>query len=112
VVPLLQGEKIALFPDTESVRAQRHLRELTAIAQSGKHGAALIFLVQRGDCKSFAPCWEKDPTYAGLLLSAVRVGVTVVALACDLDVEAGKVVYKRSLPVVLDYKKLTQLVSS
>lgn len=103
-VLLLQGGKIALFPDTESVRAQRHMRELTAIAQSGKH-AALVFLVQRGDCNTFSPCWEKDPVYAGLLLSAVEQGVTVVALACDLDIEAGKVVYKSPLPVIFDYKK-------
>lgn len=64
----------------------------------------MIFVVQRGDCFSFAPCWEKDPTYASLLMTAVKSGVTVVAVACELDVENKRVIFKDTLPVNLDYK--------
>lgn len=48
---------MALFPDTVSERAQRHVRELTALAVAGGH-AALVFVVQRDDCSAFAPCHE------------------------------------------------------
>ena len=56
---LLQGGagRVALFPDTVSDRAQRHVRELTALARAGG-AAALVFLVQRDDCTAFAPCHE------------------------------------------------------
>jgi sugar fermentation stimulation protein A len=99
-----QGQRIALFPDTVSIRAQRHLRELTAIARKGASKASVVFLVQRGDCSAFAPCWEKDPTYASLLMTAVADGVTAVAIACELDVESERVIFKDNLPVKLDYK--------
>jgi hypothetical protein len=56
---LMQGGagRIALFPDTVSDRAQRHVRELTALARAGG-AAALVFLVQPDDCTAFAPCHE------------------------------------------------------
>lgn len=57
----LQGRgRIALFPDTVSERAQRHVRELTALAAAGG-SAALVFVVQRADCSAFAPCHEVGP---------------------------------------------------
>ena len=52
-----QGGRIALFPDTVSQRAQRHMRELTALAHAGR-AAACVFVVQRDDCAAFAPCHE------------------------------------------------------
>lgn len=54
---VLKGGRIALFPDTVSERAQRHVRELTALVRAGG-SAACVFVVQRGDCCAFAPCHE------------------------------------------------------
>lgn len=102
------GEKgrIALFPDTVSTRALRHVTELAAVVKQGKGKteAALVFLVQRGDCDSFAPCFEKDPEYAAAVATAAAAGVKMIALVCDLDEEKGAVVFKGTLPVRLDYK--------
>lgn len=101
---MLQGDTIALFPDTVSVRAQRHLRELTALTKAGGC-AALVFLVQRGDCSAFAPCYDKDPAYGLLLKEAVAAGVQVVPVACEIDLESAKVLYKGTLPLNLGYKE-------
>mmetsp|Transcript_14437 Transcript_14437/g.31267 ORF Transcript_14437/g.31267 Transcript_14437/m.31267 type:complete len:347 (+) Transcript_14437:76-1116(+) len=84
-------DKIALFPDTVSDRAQRHVQELTRMVQSGQE-AICVFVIQRGDCSWFAPCWEKDPQYARLLGQAVEAGVKVVAMCCSLDMPADVVV--------------------
>ncbi len=35
----MQGEAIALFPDTVSDRAQRHVRELMSVVAAGKQAA-------------------------------------------------------------------------
>lgn len=95
--------RIALFPDTVSDRAQRHVRELTALARAGGR-AVLAFVVQRGDCCAFAPCHEKDPKYGRLVLEAAEAGVGLVAVACALDEGKGVVRLQGQLPVRLDYK--------
>lgn len=95
--------KIALFPDTVSVRAQRHVRELMKIAKKPNHSAALVFLIQRADCVAFAPCYEKDPEYATLVKDASLAGVKIVAIACALDEVEKRVVLKGELPVNLEY---------
>lgn len=46
-----------MFPDAVSERAQRHVRELTALAKAGA-AAALVFVVLRDDCSAWAPCHE------------------------------------------------------
>lgn len=51
------GGRIAMFPDAVSERAQRHVRELTALAKAGA-SAALVFVVLRDDCTAWAPCHE------------------------------------------------------
>lgn len=86
------------------MRAQRHVRELTKLAQAGGR-AALVFLVQRGDCAAFAPCHEKDPEYGRLLAAGAAAGVVVVALACELDEQAAAVRFLGPLPVELEYKR-------
>ncbi|KAL4431992.1 hypothetical protein ABPG77_000259 [Micractinium sp. CCAP 211/92] len=95
--------RIALFPDTVSERAQRHVRELTALAAAGGD-AALVFVVQRADCSAFAPCHEKDPEYGRLVREAAAAGVALLPVVCCLDEAARVVRYKGTLPVDLDYK--------
>ncbi|CAG9462458.1 unnamed protein product [Pedinophyceae sp. YPF-701] len=84
---------VAVFPDTVSLRAQKHVQELTEYAASGKAGAAragLLLLVQRGDCAAFEPGWQHDRAYARLLCEAGAGGrVAVVAVACRLRREQG-----------------------
>ena len=42
------------------------MRELISVTEAG-HEAICLFVIQRGDCALFAPSWEKDATYSGLL---------------------------------------------
>ena len=80
-----QHGRVAVFPDTKSERAQRHVKELTDVVKGKTADAALIFLIQRGDCASFSPCFEKDPEYAALVSEAVEAGVTIVPVVVDLE---------------------------
>ena len=98
----MQGQLAALFPDTVSLRGQRHVRELTALVQAGG-SAALVFLVQRGDCAFFAPCHNKDPEYGRLVVLAAEAGVKVVAWAVELDPASSVVRSRGALPVRLRY---------
>lgn len=98
------GNMIALFPDTVSERAQRHVRELMGVVASG-HAAVCLFLVQRADCTRFAPCHAKDPQYGALLLQAAAAGVQMLAVGCELQPAASGGVVKLlgPLDVELDY---------
>lgn len=100
-----EGKTMALFPDTVSLRAQKHVAELTAIAKAGG-SAALLFLVQRSDCEAFAPCHEKDPVYGKLVIEAAAAGVTIVAVDVELDHVLGRVIYRGVLPFMPEYKLL------
>lgn len=86
-VTLADGET-ALFPDAETTRGQKHLKELMALKASG-HGAEIVFVVQRQDCTRFAPADHIDPEYGRLLRQAHEAGVTVSVYACDIDPKAG-----------------------
>lgn len=65
--------RIALFPDTVSLRALRHAEELTALAAAGR-GAALVFLVQRG-CVAVGAHAEACPLSLVALLPGLFLGL-------------------------------------
>jgi sugar fermentation stimulation protein A len=64
----------AAFPDAVSKRATKHLKELIRLKRKG-HRAAIVFVVQRGDCDHFRPADEIDPEYGRWLRRAVKAGV-------------------------------------
>ncbi|KAI7844715.1 hypothetical protein COHA_001803 [Chlorella ohadii] len=97
------GGRIAMFPDAVSERAQRHVRELTALAKAGA-SAALVFAVLRDDCNAWAPCHERDPAYGRLVREAAAAGVRLLPVVCALDEGASAVRFRGTLPVDLDYK--------
>ncbi len=72
-VTLLQGGKAA-FPDAVSLRAHKHVREMTDIVKCGER-AAFFYCVQRSDAKSFMPATDIDPAYAGLFYQSMAAGV-------------------------------------
>lgn len=75
--------KLALFPDTETTRGQKHLRELMGILQQGAR-AVLVFFINRCDCDCFAPGDSADPIYGQLLRQAISQGLEV--LPCRFEV--------------------------
>ncbi len=72
---------IALFPDAPTARGARHALELAERARR-KGGAAVVFVVQRGDARSLRPHEANDPIFAEALRRAARSGVRVLAYAC------------------------------
>jgi len=89
-VPVARGtashhHHVAIFPDTTSERALKHVTELKhAVESSSKKEAVCLMCIQRGDCASFAPAWAKDPQYAAAMQAAVQSGVKVIAFSCRL----------------------------
>lgn len=64
----------AAFPDAISQRGTRHLKELIWLRKKG-HRAAVVFVIQRGDCNYFRPADEIDSEYGRWLRRAVKAGV-------------------------------------
>ncbi len=75
--------QLALFPDTETTRGQKHLRELMGILQQGAR-AVLLFFVNRCDCNRFAPGDSADPVYGQLLREAMKQGLEVLPCRFEL----------------------------
>ncbi|MUG98557.1 DNA/RNA nuclease SfsA [Scytonema sp. UIC 10036] len=72
---LAQG-KLALFPDTETTRGQKHLRELMALLP--QYRAVMLYFINRGDCTEFSPSDVTDPIYGKLLRDAINLGLEIL----------------------------------
>jgi sugar fermentation stimulation protein A len=81
--------KLALFPDTETTRGQKHLREMTALLPENR--AVMLYFINRGDCTEFSPSDELDPLYGQLLRSGIALGLEV--LPCRFDITPEGVRY-------------------
>ena len=79
-----------LFPDAVSTRGQKHLKDLTKLAQDGQR-AVMLYVVNREDVKVFRPADLIDPEYGKLLREAHKSGVEVLAYQCKLSDKAVKV---------------------
>ncbi len=64
----------AAFPDAVSERGTKHLKELMRLRRQG-HRAAIVFVIQRGDCEHFRPADEIDQEYGRWLRRAINAGV-------------------------------------
>lgn len=84
-VTLLQQGK-GYFPDAVTVRGQKHLRELSQIAQSGQR-AVLFFAVLHSGIEDVAPARHIDARYAELLAQARQSGVEVLCYKAQLSPE-------------------------
>lgn len=89
-VTLLEND-VHLFPDTVTTRGQKHLRELSTLAQEGKR-CVMLYLIQREDGgKHFQPARHYDPDYADLLHTARDAGVEVLAYQCQISPQYWRV---------------------
>ncbi|RLN15105.1 hypothetical protein BBJ28_00021281 [Nothophytophthora sp. Chile5] len=108
------SKRCAVFPDTVSTRAQKHVTELTELLSTkvnGKEGVntsskvsgAIVFLVQRDDCHEFAPSIQHDQKFAELCSLAAKKGIQLLAYACALepneDSSSGRVRLLGPLPL-------------
>ena len=76
---------LALFPDTETTRGQKHLRELTDLLPEKK--AVMLYFINRGDCEDFAPGDSKDSQYGKLFRQAIAAGVEILPCRFKLSPE-------------------------
>lgn len=76
---------IVEFPDSRSLRAEKHLEELAQI-QSSSIRSVLLFLVMREDCDLFRISQEKAPHYAQRAKELYQTGqVEFLAYQCRLN---------------------------
>ncbi len=68
----------AIFPDSVSERATKHLRELMAVIDD-RTRAVLLFHVGRTDVNAVAPADAIDPVYGRTLREAAAAGVELLA---------------------------------
>jgi sugar fermentation stimulation protein A len=90
-----RSEYTALFPDAVTTRGQKHLETLIQARSEGLT-ACNLFIVQRSDCRDFAPARDVDPGYANTFDRAVREGV--IMIVCQVEVRPEGIWYKRTLP--------------
>ena len=88
---------IAYFPDAPSDRALKHLVELEQEVKNGNR-AVMLYLITREDASGFAPADHVDPRYGKAVKQAVKNGVEVIPVLCD--VTPTEVNFNRILPVV------------
>jgi sugar fermentation stimulation protein A len=97
-VTLGMGGGEGAFPDAVSARGQKHLLELTAMAEEGRR-ACLLFCVMHSGIEWVRPADEIDPIYGRLLRAAVLAGVQIIAWSVQPSPEGLRIAGQ--LPVVL-----------
>lgn len=87
-VTLAEGN-LALFPDTETTRGQKHLKEMMNLVPESR--AVMLYFIDRKDCDQFTAGDRYDPTYGKLLREAIAKGVEV--LPCRFEVTPEGIKY-------------------
>lgn len=82
-VTLLEDNQ-GFFPDTVTLRGQKHLRELTLIAKEGKR-AILMFVALHSGIHVASAAAHIDSKYAYLLEDAIKNGVEVLCYQVDIN---------------------------
>jgi len=77
---------LAEFPDSPSIRAAKHVTELTNMVKQGAR-AVMLYVVQRDDCNRFKIAKDVDPKYQEAIISAQKAGVESLCYACTLSPE-------------------------
>ena len=85
------------FPDTQTVRGQKHLRELIDITQQG-HRAVLLFMVMHTGIGSVKAATHLDDKYAKLLKEAIDAGVEAIAYNCKISPQ--QITINKKIPVL------------
>jgi len=97
-VTLLEAHGRYAFPDANTSRGAKHLRELTAAVATGDR-AVMLYLIQRSDGEGFTVADDIDPTYGEELRRAMVNGVEVLAYRAEVNPEEIRVAER--IPVEL-----------
>ncbi|AFZ54549.1 DNA/RNA nuclease SfsA [Cyanobacterium aponinum UTEX 3222] len=85
----LAENNIAMFPDTETIRGQKHLKELIELSADAK--PVMLYFINRSDCKHFTVGREFDQIYGRLFDEALDKGVKI--LPCRFDISPQGINY-------------------
>ncbi|MBC00974.1 MAG: DNA/RNA nuclease SfsA [Rhodobacteraceae bacterium] len=83
-VHLMRAAGLAEFPDSVTARGAKHLVEMSDMVAAGAR-AAMVYLVQRGDCETLSLARDIDPAYAAAFDAARAAGVEAYALGCSVS---------------------------
>jgi sugar fermentation stimulation protein A len=72
------------FPDTKTIRGQKHLRELMSMVEQD-HRAILLFAVLHSGVNSVQAAAHIDPIYANLLHEAKAAGVEILVYKANIS---------------------------
>ena len=92
------NNNVALFPDTETKRGQKHLIELKDLIPESK--SVLIPCITRKDVDSFAPGDEADPLYGKLFRESTNAGMLLVP--CCFEFHSDHVAWNGFKPLKLN----------
>lgn len=85
------------FPDAQTLRGQKHIRELIEVVEQG-HRAVLLFAVLHEGISHVSAAKHIDEKYAQLLNQAIAVGVEVVAYKAKIS--AREVTLTENIPFI------------
>lgn len=77
-VTLSRQSGLAEFPDSQTLRGAKHLRDLAGQVAAGDR-AVMLYLVNRTDCDTVSLAADLDPNYAQEALKAKEAGVEFMA---------------------------------
>ncbi len=89
---------VALFPDTETKRGQKHLIELKDVIPKSK--SVLIPCITRKDVDYFAPGDEADPRYGKLFRESTNAGMLLIP--CCFEFHQDHITWNGFRPLKLD----------
>ncbi|EHN69265.1 DNA/RNA nuclease SfsA [Aliivibrio fischeri] len=92
-VTLLSESGQGFFPDAVTTRGQKHLRELSEMAQLG-HKAILFFAVLHSGIEKVSIAHHIDQQYHSLLIDAIENGVNILCYQAEMSSKEMKIVRK------------------
>ena len=93
-----EKNKIALFPDTETKRGQKHLIELKGVMPESK--SVLVPCITRKDVDFFGPGDEADPIYGDLFRDSIDAGMLLIP--CCFEFHQDHITWNGFRPLKLD----------
>ncbi|MDD0824118.1 DNA/RNA nuclease SfsA [Mannheimia sp. AT1] len=91
---LLTENGVGMFPDAKTERGQKHLRELTTIAQQDLQ-AVIFFAILHTGIEQFKVAEQIDPKYAELFEIAMVNNVQTLIYKMDIIIKDGKPISMR-----------------
>ncbi|OEH84918.1 hypothetical protein BHU72_06925 [Desulfuribacillus stibiiarsenatis] len=88
---------IAMFPDAPTERGQKHIAKLIELQKKEQFQTHIVFVIQRNDAESFAPCVDRDPKFAQLLQQAKDNGTMIHVCFTRVSPKSMELVKESSL---------------